>query len=310
MAKPHNYPHIYKFRDKEIKEILPLIENQNIDFVIQEKIDGSFFWVDYNAETQKIRYGSRKRELTDNVDADMFNQAVRVVKDIIAPKLKEQTQNVSLFCEYVKAKKHNILKYDRTPKNCLVLFDVFYDGKPFHLKDLKKTADLLEIESVPVLYVGREYNDKLKKKLLNTDSILGGTKIEGFVMKSNSSVLKHNSTLLIKVVSDRFKEVKTEPKKKKTGKDKLLDCMEKYRTKARWNKAIQHLSETQQLSNTAEDIGKLIKEIQQDIIKEEKENIKEELYELFIKSIIKHATQGFADYYLQLLEQQVKKRHA
>jgi len=38
--------------------------------------------------------------------------------------------------------------------------------------------------------------------------------------------------------------------------------------------------------------------------------IKEELYELFIKSITKHATQGFADYYLQLLEEQVKKRHA
>ena len=79
--------------------------------------------------------------------------------------------------------------------------------------------------------------------------------------------------------------------------------IESFRTEARWQKAVQHLREKEELENQPRDIGKLMKEINLDIIEEESENIKEQLYKLYIKDITRKATAGFAEWYKkQLLE--------
>ena len=86
-----------------------------------------------------------------------------------------------------------------------------------------------------------------------------------------------------------------------TVKSKFELFKESYKTEARWLKAIQHLKELNVINNTPADIGILLKEIQTDIRQEEKENIKESLYNIFIHEILRKATSGFPEWYKELL---------
>jgi ATP-dependent helicase/DNAse subunit B len=66
-------------------------------------------------------------------------------------------------------------------------------------------------------------------------------------------------------------------------------------------KAIQHLKEKGELEFTPRDIGKLIKEIQDDITEEEKENILNFLWNEFGKELLRNAVKGFPEFYKRYL---------
>ena len=83
--------------------------------------------------------------------------------------------------------------------------------------------------------------------------------------------------------------------------------MERFKTEARWEKALIHLKEKGELENSVRDIGKLIKEVQKDIKEEESEYIKNHLYKIFIKDILQTAIRGLPEWYKnQLLEKYEK----
>ena len=139
--------------------------------------------------------------------------------------------------------------------------------------------------------------------------MLGGTKIEGIVVKNYNKYfdeLKHPYLTgywkVGKFVREEFKEANKANWKNIKGSPVQI-LISSLKTTARWDKAVIHLKEKGELENKPQDIGNLIKEIIRDVEEEEKENIKEALYKAYQKDILNGIIRGFPEYYkLKLLE--------
>ena len=68
--------------------------------------------------------------------------------------------------------------------------------------------------------------------------------------------------------------------------------IERYKTPARWEKAIQHLRDDGTLTNSPRDIGLLIKEVRKDIQEECQSEIKEILFRWAWKQVCSKFTGG------------------
>lgn len=74
-----------------------------------------------------------------------------------------------------------------------------------------------------------------------------------------------------------------------------------YKHENRWKKAIQHLRDEGVLQGAPQDIGPLMKEISQDVLKEEEQAIKEMLWKYAWPQISRGVTRGFPEWYKELL---------
>ena len=70
-----------------------------------------------------------------------------------------------------------------------------------------------------------------------------------------------------------------------------------YKTPARWQKSVQHLKEAGQLEDSPRDIGKILKEISTDVLKECEQEIKEELFRAAWPKISRIIIAGFPEFY-------------
>lgn len=266
---------------------------------ISEKIDGSQF--DFGMINGELFMRSKGAQLYAENPEPMFSYGIEHVLSI-QHKLPD---NTIFFCEYLKKPKHNVLAYENIPKNHLVLFAACGTDQKFNPR-INEICGLLEIDCIPMLYKGMiEDVDKLTG-FLETKSYLGGNKAEGIVVKNYSMpFLLGGQPIPImagKFVSEKFKEVHRNTwGKKHTGKGKWETFKESFCTEARWQKSVQHLRDSGLLENSPRDIGSLIKEIQRDIIEEEKDNIKEFLWKEFGKEVPRSATKGFAEWYKIML---------
>jgi hypothetical protein len=126
--------------------------------------------------------------------------------------------------------------------------------------------------------------------------------VEGVVVKNYAQTIMIGSKIYPsfgKYVRPEFRE-----KLNKTwtsGKDKVQEFIDSFRTEARWQKAIQHLQEKGELVNEPKDIGKLVAEVKRDILEEEELNIKNGLYRLFKDTILRKATAGLPEKYKEWL---------
>jgi hypothetical protein len=275
---------------------------------ITEKVDGSQFVFGKVEGTLYMR--SRGKQIFPEAPDKMFNEAVSYVCSIEG----RIPDNTIYYCEYLKSPKHNVLRYARTPRNHLILFGVSdhtdrFISKHSHLIDL---AEDLGIEAVPVLFHGKIDNVEQIRDLLDRVSVLGEVKIEGVVAKNYTIpfLLGGQPIPLMagKYVSEGFKEVHREKWGSEfTTRGKWEVFLESFRTEARWHKAIQHLAEGGVLENSPRDIGHLIKEIHNDVEAEEKESIKNFLWNHFKGDIQRKAVAGFPEWYKQrLLERAVE----
>lgn len=285
----NSYPKIFRLGTIYIKDIF------NEDVKIEEKIDGSMFaFAKINNELHFRSKGAIIYEANPN---KMFKKAV----DYIVSIKENIPEDIVFYGEYLNKCKHNVLKYNRVPKNNIILFGAKTLEDEF-LIDYRKYCDILELESVPILYEGKI--DKIEEinKLLEEESILGGQKIEGIVIKNyNRPFILGDRPIPFmtgKYVSPKFQEVHQKEWKSEhstVGKWELYK--QSFNTEARWEKAIQHLQEANKLEHAPKDIGLLIKEIQNDITVEEKENIKEWLWKYYGQEILRCSVRGFPEYY-------------
>ncbi len=109
--------------------------------------------------------------------------------------------------------------------------------------------------------------------------------------------------LMGKFVSEHFKEVHAAEWKKSnpTNGDILLTLGNAYCTPARWQKAVLHLAEVGLIENSPRDIGKLIKEIPEDVLKECEGEIKQALFDWAWPSIRRRLTYGMPEWYKEEL---------
>lgn len=268
---------------------------------ITEKIDGSQFA--FGVVNGELFVRSKGKMMFVDNPEKLFNEAVAHVLSI----QKDLPEGIVFYCEYLKKPKHNTLAYNRIPKNHFCLFGACTIGGTF-IPDFKKYIDLLRVEPVTTLCRCKIDNPEQIFAYLETESALGGAKIEGVVVKNyNKPFLLGGQPIPLmagKFVSEKFKEKhQASWGKEKTARGKFDVFKDSLRTEARWRKAIQHLRDNGELENQPRDIGKLIKEIQKDITDEEKENIISFLWKEFSPDILRYAIRGFPEWYKEQLVQ-------
>jgi len=213
-------------------------------------------------------------------------------------------------CEAICRPKHNTLKYDRTPNGFLVLLNADAGLHNYVNTDEKSRGGMglateFGLEPVPVLGAGNMRHDDLVR-LLDTESVLGGCKVEGVVVKPlfmdrfdpDTGKLK-----MAKLVSEGFKERHRAGYRKRnpTQGDVVLGLVDALSTEARFTKAVQHLRDDGSLTGDQSDIGALIKELHLDLEAEEADFIKDRLYSHFIKTIKRGVGRGLPSWYKEKL---------
>lgn len=269
---------------------------------ITEKIDGSQFA--FGLVNGELHMRSKGATLYSDNPEKMFSLAIIQVGNIehILP------DNTVYYCEYLQKPKHNTLAYADVPVNHLALFGVCTPGQKFtsNYRDLQDHAQHLGIDVVPLIFDGKINSADELLSMLDTESYLGGQKVEGIVVKNYAKpfLLGGQPIPLMagKYVSEYFKEVHHKTwKGENTNRGKYDLFMDGFRTEARWRKSVEHMRDAGQLENDPRDIGKLIKAVQEDIAEEEKENIKNFLWNEFGKEITRHAVKGLPEWYKESL---------
>ena len=294
----HSYPSIYAMGHRLVNNLL------TVPVIVEEKVDGSQFSFGVD-EDGYIRCRSKGQVLNVEAPERMFEQAVAVVKTLATDLRRGWTYRG----EYLQKPKHNTLAYARTPERNIILFDI-NDGHESYLNYDAKSSEAARIglEAVPLLAEGT-LTLGLFQELLATNSILGGTTIEGMVVKPASYDIwgPDKKVLMAKFVSEAFKEKHQVEWKKTSPKngDVLNQLCAAYKAEGRWAKAVQHLAEIGDLDGSPRDIGPLIKEIQADTHKECEDEIKEALFKWAWPHIQRSCVAGVPEWYKQrLLESQ------
>lgn len=271
------------------------------EVVVQEKVDGSQFGFGVNEDGELVCRSKSTPQQLDGPDK-MFTKATEYLKSI-KEKITAFPPDTYFYCEYLAKQKHNTLSYENVPKNNLVLFDVMLGGKWVSREALIDYANILEIDVIPEFYRGLADVEKIKT-LLKAESYLVGEVVEGVVIKNyTQTILLGGSVfpLFTKFVNEAFKERHSVDWKVRSPKGGLEEYCNGFKSEARWLKALYYLRDNGQLTNSPKDIGPLMKRIPLDIVQEEKENIKNELYKMFIDDILRKATNGVPQWYKEKL---------
>jgi len=295
MTNIQSYPKILHLGDKHLSSIF----NEPVE--ITEKIDGSQFV--FGKIGGQLQCRSKGKIMSLDAPEKMFQLAVGHAS-IIEHALIE---GYIYFTEYLQKPKHNILSYNKIPLNHLALFGLLRpDGTWVETHEgIFNAAFNIGIDVVPLLYFGKINNIEEVFTLIDQESCLGGPKVEGVVVKNYKEYFIADRLISVmagKYVSEKFKEKHANDwKAQNTGKGKWEMYVQQFKTDARWQKAIQHLMERGELEENPRDIGKLIKEIQRDIIEEEKEEIKNVLWKNFGEQVLRYSISGFPEWYKENL---------
>lgn len=298
-----NYQKIQQIYNKEVKDILTA---DNV--VIEEKIDGSQFRIQIETDGT-IGCGSHHQELS-MVDSQ-FKLATSIAESIFAGHVPKE--RITIFCEYLKSPSHNTLTYERVPKQNLMLFDVLIGDKYLNRVQKEAFAAVWNMELTPCLYQGPGKDISIEKvnELIQGISVLGKTKMEGVVIKAYDTFYDINlypylqgHFKMAKIVRPEFKEVNGENQSNQNN--HLERIKEKYRTTARWDKAIQYCKDQGLVTDSMADMKHVIPRIKDDLTTEEKDNIKEDLWKAFGDEIIRSSVRGVPEWYKEKLMGTVK----
>ena len=290
----HGYPSIFALGHRVLAELLldPVL--------VEEKVDGSQF--SFGLFDEGLRVRSKGAELFVGAPEKMFARAVEVARSL------PLTPGWAYRAEYLRKPKHNTLAYERVPAQNLIVFDINTGHEAYLSYDDKaRECERLGLEVVPKIFEGMIENIDQFRSMIDRTSALGGTKIEGVVVKNYSRFGPDKKALMGKFVSEAFKESHAlEWKASNPGRsDIVLALIESLRTEARWVKAVQHLREAGKIEDSPRDIGPLIKEAQADIAKECREIIAEKLVGWAMPQIMRGAIRGLPEWYKnQLLQRQ------
>ena len=268
------------------------------EVTVEEKVDGSS--ISWCVADGELSIRSKGADIYLEAPGNMFKLAVWAIQE------REHLLHPGWIYrgEFLAKPKHNTLKYERVPKGNVILFDVEFGEQAYlDYEEMWEEAKRVELECVPLLYEGVVTGIDQLMEFLDQDSILGGTKIEGIVAKNYSQFTMEKKIAIGKFVSEKFKEVHGgEWRKANPTKQDIIDSLiVKYKTEARWEKSIQHLRDAGTLEGSPRDIGSLIREIPEDVLKECRDEIADALFNHFWQQIRRGITGGFPDYYKKKL---------
>lgn len=292
----NSYPSIYNLGHAAVGDLLkgPVI--------VEEKVDGS--QISFGKINGELMARSKGANLNMIAPEGMFKNAVQSIKEMEPLMVEGYTYRG----EYLNGPHHNALTYSRIPKKHIILFDINTGIESYLTPEQKaELAHNLGLECVPVLYRGIIADVAQFRALLDTESILGGQKIEGVVIKPADYQLfgRDKKVLFGKFVSESFREVhsKTWDAEHKTpGQGDIIQLMSaQFGTNARWNKALIHLKEAGQIANEPKDIGMLMAEVPKDVQKECEDQIKQALFDWAWPQLRRSLCRGLSDWYKEEL---------
>lgn len=290
----HSYPSIYALGHRYLTELFL------DDVQVEEKIDGSQF--SFGRFGGELRARSKGKQLEIDYPEKMFAAAVDVIKTL------DLHDGWTYRGEYLQKPKHNTLSYNRIPAGHIIVFDINTENETYMPYIDKQTeAARIGLETVPFIFHGKISSVDELLKHLDRESILGGTKIEGLVFKNYHRFGQDKKAIMGKYVSEAFREVHATEFKKSNPKsgDILESLREAYKSEARWQKAVQHLREAGQITDTPQDIAALLKEVHDDIKRECEDEIKSKLYSWAIGHVLRSSVAGLPEWYKeQLLKKQ------
>jgi len=289
----HSYPSIFALGHKAVADLF-------LDpVVVQEKVDGSQFSLGrFGGE---LRCRSKGAQLVVDAPEKMFGPAVETARNLAL------NDGWTYRCEFLQKPKHNALAYDRVPEKHLILFDVNPEHEEY-LGPLALAAEgrRLGLEVVPLLFEGLVTSMQDITRFLEMASILGGQKVEGIVVKNYARFGLDKKALMGKYVSEKFKEVHAREWRlgnPKAG-DIIAQMINRYRTPARWQKALQHLTERGGVEGSPRDIGPLIREVPEDVERECADEIREALWAWAWPKIRRGLNAGLPEWYKSSLAEQ------
>lgn len=287
----HSYPKVYALGHRAIDHIFP-----GGPVLVEEKVDGSQF--SFGVFDGVVRCRSKGREFAPGEEDDMFKLAVASVLALV-PVLHD---GWTYRAEYLQKPKHNALAYDRIPEKHLILFDI-NDGHESYLSrsDKETEAERIGLEVVPSLEGAHDAETALA--LLDRVSVLGGQKIEGVVVKNYDVFTRDGKASIGKYVTERFKEIHASDwKKSNPGQRDILTILgDKFKSEARWEKALQHLREDGKIEGSPRDIGALMKELPDDVKTECEDEIKEMLFKWAWPHVKRSLGRGLPEWYKRKL---------
>lgn len=291
MSSWHGYPKIYALGHAYLKDLL-------LDpVVVQEKIDGSQF--SFGRFGTELKMRSKGQELIPGKEK-MFAKAEETVMTLF-DKLQD---GWTYRGEYLQKPKHNVLAYDRTPVKNIILFDI-NTGEEGYLapEQVQAEANKLGLEVVPTYYLTQIASIADFETLLELTSVLGGQKIEGFVVKNYSRFGKDGKALMGKFVSENFKEKHKVDWKEGNPlqNDIIAKLIATYRTPARWDKSVIHLKERGLIEGSPKDIGLLIQEVGKNVMEEVSGEMLETLWKWAQPKVMRGLVAGLPEYYKKKL---------
>lgn len=289
----HSYAKIYHLGHRYLENLL------KGPVVVEEKVDGSQF--SFGRRGENVFFRSRGATIYPETTDRLFKGAVTYISSV-----KEMLVDGWTYRgEVLHAPRHNTLTYSRTPKHNVVIFDIETDNGQNFLSPKGKELEAmkLDLECVPAFFHGEITDAKGLMELLETESFLGGCKLEGIVIKNYNQFGDDKKALMGKWVREEFKEIHQGAWKgaNPSQGDVIQLMINVYKNENRWEKSIQHLREEGKLQNAPQDIGLLIKTIQEDLMAECAAEIKEKLYEYALPKILRGSTGGFPDFYKKKL---------
>lgn len=268
----------------------------NGEVEVTEKVDGS--QISFGVVDGELLIRSKNQQLHVGADNGMFNLAVEKIQEA-EPLLHP---NWIYRGEFFLKPKHNTLNYERVPKNHIAIYDIEkgpHTADFLRYKERNKEVQRIGFEPVRIFFSGPYANLDWIKAYLDNESQLGQVKVEGVVVKNYGLFTEDKKIAKAKFVSSEFQEKHSKEWKKTnpSRKDIITELIETYAVPARWQKAVQHLRDDGKLEGSPRDIGNLIKEVQEDLKKEEEEAIKDVLYKHFIGQITRGCIAGFPAWY-------------
>lgn len=281
------------------------------EFYIEEKYDGSQFR--FGVKDGVKWYGSKSVDYKENeATQKMFRLAVEQAEKALNK--IPLVDNIAFFAEFLSSPKHNTLTYERVPTNNLVIFDVYdLDENKYLTPDLVNYyAKKLGLEGVKVFATMDKFPSKqMVDEYLKQESALGGSKIEGVVIKNYSMIIEINTQirpLIYKYVRDDFKELNNKEWNKHPDKQKIDGIVaDTINREAIFRKAVQHLVESGKFTGNMRDMRDLVDLVYDDLEQEYKTVIAEKLYEKFEKDVKALIVKGLPEYYKDYLFEQTEK---
>lgn len=299
----HSYPKLFAIGHRALTELLL------DDVIVEEKLDGSQFSFGRfagpdTAYVDELKVRSKGVVMHPDAPEKMFGKAVESVKERFADLRPGWTYRA----EYLAKPKHNTLAYDRAPKGYLAIFDINTAEETYlSYEDKAAEAERLGLDVVPLIYQGHIASIEQFRAMLDRTSFLGGQKIEGVVVKNYNRFGPDKKALMGKFVSEQFKEAHTGAWKESNpgATDVVERLISGLATQARWMKAVQHLRERGQLTDSPKDIGPLLKEIGTDVHAECADEIRDALFKWAWPQIQRGIIRGFPEWYKEdLLKRQ------